>query len=95
MQSVLRNDEGTHYHHGNLVDRETLKQAVVPAATSHPVVILWKLPVFLLELRAYIHMCHSFLAICLSRHSLMGIKNENVEQEKTWGGSWSVKICLT
>lgn len=51
MQSVLnvlRNDEDKQHRHGNLADNETSKQAAEPAATSHPVVIFWKLPVLLL-----------------------------------------------
>lgn len=48
MQSVLnvfRNNEGTHYRHGNFAG--TSKQVAVPAATSHPVVICWKWPALL------------------------------------------------
>lgn len=54
MQSVLnvfRNNEGTRYHHGNFASAS--KRVAVPAATSHPVVIFWKLPVLLAVTNGY------------------------------------------
>lgn len=68
MQSVLnvfRNNEGTRYHHGNFASAS--KRVAVPAATSHPVVIFWKLPVLLavtkMCINTYLHIS-SYLSSC-------------------------------
>lgn len=56
VRSVLSNDEGAHYRHGNLAHNKT-----VPVAASHPVVIFWKLPFFFF----FVALTHRSIYLCV------------------------------